>query len=351
MLDNEKLLNPLEKLFSKKDRIALFYISQLSGIGASLFLQLISYLTFENISPYKFLKNPQKYYPINNPLIKKVFFKLKQENFDEKDFRIFLSELEKHNIRWLLKYEKNYPYIINYFLRDSSPSAIFLKGNIELLKNPLIAMIGSRQAGDWGNNNTQKIAHILGEKGMTVISGAAIGIDTSAHIGVLQGGGNTIFVPARPLFNFNPAENMNSLFTEDNHLFLSPFPPNQKTTKDMPVRRNDIVASLASSVIVGECGLKGGSSYVINFALKNKIPIYVLTDSSNKFKNTPQGNKSLISCGATPIEVSDSKKLLAAVKKIIFETNKYHKNIQQIISSERKSSNNYENKDLPLFNR
>ena len=308
--------------FTDKDREALLFLSLINGFGSDQINLLMEMLKKKNCTPAEFLNLPEKVRQMEFAIPEKSHKLINNNMNGFKKIDSFLLTLKNAGIEWRLRVDKDYPPALNYYLAKYAPKVIFLKGNANLLSKPLVAIIGTRGSSRWGEDNTEEIAKKLGEMGMLVISGSAKGIDTSAHLGVLEGGSKTIFVPGKSLLSFKFPLPVKDLISRENHLILSPFPPDVQNTKDLPIRRNPVVAALASSILVGECGLRGGSSYVVHLALKAKKPLYVIADSRDNFKTTPIGNKSLLSCGAIPIDISNAKESGKNLERLVKETEK-----------------------------
>src|SRR5262249_35778782 len=74
------------------------------------------------------------------------------------------------------------------------PAVLYAVGRISLFGNPLLAVVGSRNATAQGERNAESFAKALSERGLTVVSGLAMGIDAAAHRGGLAGAASTIAV-------------------------------------------------------------------------------------------------------------------------------------------------------------
>ena len=88
---------------------------------------------------------------------------------------------------------------------DDAPACITAKGNLHLLTQPMIAIVGARNASINAQRHAQKMATELGQNNYIIVSGMARGIDTAAHRGALQTG--TIGVVAGGIDMVYPPEN------------------------------------------------------------------------------------------------------------------------------------------------
>jgi len=126
---------------------------------------------------------------------------------------------------------------------------------VELLNKNIISIVGSRNATENGKMLAEKFARELVEQNIVVASGMAVGIDTSAHIGALKRGGETIAVLGCGFNNIFPKENI-ELFEEiinKNGLVVSEYLPDTFASSDFFLERNRIV----SRNCTGNIGCRG----------------------------------------------------------------------------------------------
>ncbi|WP_024955377.1 DNA-processing protein DprA [Sulfurospirillum arcachonense] len=155
------------------------------------------------------------------------------------------------------------------------PKELFYKGNLELLKKPKISIIGTRRPLTYTKQLTAKIAAGLSNRGICIVSGAAMGIDSIAHQNA--GSQNTIAVMANGLDIKYPSVNKSIIEKiEQEGLTLSQFESGFKATPWSFVVRNEVVVSLGDKLIVSEADLKSGSMRSVEFALKMNKEIFVL---------------------------------------------------------------------------
>ncbi|MGF1472039.1 MAG: DNA-processing protein DprA [Rubrobacteraceae bacterium] len=99
-------------------------------------------------------------------------------------------ELEAKGARGVTLADKDYPEPLVDI--PDPPPALFVAGRIP--EGPAVALVGSRKASPTGLDSARELGRALGERGVCVISGLALGIDAAAHEGVLAGGGTTVGV-------------------------------------------------------------------------------------------------------------------------------------------------------------
>lgn len=174
----------------------------------------------------------------------------------EKDIEKEIKKTEKLGARYLSHRHPNYPETLSAL--GDAPPVLIVKGNIELLNKPQIAIVGSRNASLNARQFTHKIAKALGDEGYVITSGLARGIDRAAHEGALETG--TIGVIAGGIDHIYPRENK-ALYEHlyNKGLVISEMPIGYKIqAQDFP-RRNRIVAGLSLGTLVVEAALRSGS--------------------------------------------------------------------------------------------
>lgn len=165
------------------------------------------------------------------------------------------------------------------------PEELFYKGNLELLKKPKISIIGTRRPSSYTKQQTAKIAAGLSQRGVCVVSGAAMGVDSIAHQNA--GAKNTIAVMANGLDLRYPSVNKPIIENiEQEGLTLSQFKVGFKATPWSFVVRNEVVVALGDKLIVSEADLKSGSMRSVEFALKMQKEIFVLPHRVGESKGT-----------------------------------------------------------------
>lgn len=173
---------------------------------------------------------------------------------------------------------------------DNPPKQLYLKGNIKLLNAPGISIIGSRKCTKYGEKLAKKFAKELSLYGLTIISGMAKGIDSFAHIGCIEGTGNTIAVLPSGLNNIYPEENK-KLFDEiiqNNGLIITEYEENEEAESKKFLERNRIVSGLAIGTLVIEGGYRSGTSVTAKLTKEQGKKVFCIPSSlENKKGITP----------------------------------------------------------------
>lgn len=155
------------------------------------------------------------------------------------------------------------------------PKDIFYKGDLDLLKREKISIIGTRRPSSYTKFLTARISSELSKRGVCIVSGAAMGVDSIAHQNA--GSSNTIAVMANGLDIRYPSVNKSIIKNiEEEGLVLSQFEEGFCATPWSFVVRNEVIVSLGDILIVTEADLKSGSMRSVDYALKMKKKIFVL---------------------------------------------------------------------------
>jgi DNA processing protein len=161
------------------------------------------------------------------------------------------------------------------------PLLLWVKGDPAALSTPGIAIVGTRRASKYGLKLAGGFSKKLIEKGLTVVSGLAYGIDAAAHRAALKASGKTVAVLGSGIDNIYPARHagLAKEITKQEGAVISEFPPGTKPDAgNFPVR-NRIVSGLTLGTLVVESGLKGGSMITAQSALTQNREVFVIPHS------------------------------------------------------------------------
>lgn len=258
-----------------------------NGIGYVKMLQIASQLPTSEVNPeiIKQMDLPSK-------LIKSALTAFYDQQAEAKITRI------KKQCQIISFFDQVYPQKLREIYRP--PLILFAQGNLKLLQENVITIVGSRQATDYSQLVLNKIVPQLVKRNFVIASGLAMGVDVMAHSATLNNGGKTIAVIGNGLNHFYPERNsqiQRQIINEG--LVLSEYLPD---TPPRPFRfpeRNRILAGIADSVIVTEAKEKSGSLITANIALQENRNIYAVPGPINSQLSI--GPNKLIAAGATPI--------------------------------------------------
>lgn len=167
------------------------------------------------------------------------------------------------NVRILIAGQEGYPRLL--FSCWDAPPLLFVKG--ELPDRPGVAVVGSREADDVVLWATRDVAGRLADAGHPVISGLASGVDTAAHLGALEAGGQTVAVMGTGIERIFPPSNgdLADRIVESGAL-ISQFAPPAPRTGTTFLRRNHVIAGLTRASVIMDGRTRSGSRHEIEQA-------------------------------------------------------------------------------------
>ncbi|MCK4776964.1 MAG: DNA-processing protein DprA [Actinomycetia bacterium] len=222
-----------------------------------------------------------------------------KENIDiEREFK----RLKELNIDLLTIDDEEYPQNLTEIYMP--PPVFFYKGDLIKKYNIGIGIVGSRRAGFQSLTLAKEIADDISKAGVTVISGLARGVDKYAHIGALNGSGNTIGVIGNGLNIIYPSENR-SLYLKISEAgsLISEFCLDMKPYKQNFPQRNRIISGLSRAVLVVEASKKSGALITAHYALEQNRDLMAVPGNVRNSKS--KGTNKLIKEGAFLIESAD----------------------------------------------
>ncbi len=197
--------------------------------------------------------------------------------------------------------DDNYPLSLKSISKP--PFVLFYQGKFELLSlSPRFAIIGSRNASEYGIKATKKIvSELIRENEVVIVSGLARGIDRISHETALDKDGYTIAVLGTGINYCYPSDNCDIYERiRIEGLIISEYPPDVAYVENSFPMRNRIIAGLSSSVVVIEAKEKSGTLSTINFALEGGRDIFCVPNSifeSSLCNRLIREGATLITCG------------------------------------------------------
>ena len=154
-------------------------------------------------------------------------------------------------------------------MTEEAPPYLFLKGNVNLLNEKSVCVVGSRNASNESIQKTEKIVKSLIKRNIVVNAGLAKGIDTATHAAALNNGGKTIAVIGTPINQFYPKENRElQERIEKDGLLVSQFPPCNPVNRWNFPTRNGVMSGISLATIIMEAGETSGALKQADYALK-----------------------------------------------------------------------------------
>lgn len=181
------------------------------------------------------------------------------------------------------------------------PPLLYLKGRRELLRAPMLSMVGSRNATPQGAANAAAFASVLSQAGLTIVSGLALGIDAAAHRGGLAGAGSSLAVVGTGLDIVYPARNKALAHQlAEGGAIISEFAVGTPAIAANFPRRNRIISGVSLGCLVVEAALQSGSLITARLAAEQGREVFAIPGSIHS--PVARGCHSLIKQGAKLVE-------------------------------------------------
>ena len=178
-----------------------------------------------------------------------------------------LLTMQKHGMGVLSQHDPQYPDALMHI--PSPPALLFYRGDLDCLMGKCISVVGSRRASPQGIEMTRTICRDLSRAGVTVVSGFAMGVDTAAHEGCLEGGSPTAAVLGCGIDVDYPIENvaLKEEIIRRGGVLLSEYPPGFRANRFVFQARNRIISGLGKALVMMESRIKSGSMLTVQHAL------------------------------------------------------------------------------------
>jgi DNA processing protein len=189
--------------------------------------------------------------------------------------RRWLDRRDHHFVHWGAP---GYPRLLATL--TDAPVGLFVRGSVDALSEPQLAIVGSRNPTPSGRETAQSFAAHLSGCGLAVTSGLAVGIDASSHQGALDADGITVAVCGTGLDVVYPKANaaLAERIVERGAL-LSEFAPGTPPFKDHFPRRNRIISGLSLGTLVVEAALQSGSLITARLAAEQGREVFAIPGS------------------------------------------------------------------------
>lgn len=186
--------------------------------------------------------------------------------------------LSASNHYYIDKSDPRYPEKLRQL--KGSPNYIYVSGCVDLLNDPQIAMVGSRNLTPYGRDNAIAFAEFFAQSGMIVTSGLALGIDAVAHQASLNAGGQTIAVLGCGLDQIYPKQNQQLAGDiEQSGCLVSEFPIGFPPRKEHFPQRNRLISGMSLGLLVVEAALRSGSLITARLAGEQGRDVFAIPGS------------------------------------------------------------------------
>ena len=205
-------------------------------------------------------------------------------------------------INTILPQDNNFTQIISTIAVP--PKRLYFMGKLPPERTPTVAIVGTRRPTAYGREVTERFARELASKGVVILSGLALGVDSIAHRAALRVSGITLAVLANGLDYIYPASHLQLArdVVNGGGAIISEYEPDVPARDFRFLERNRIVSGLADAIIITEAAARSGTLSTAAHALEQGKEVFVVP--GNITSPLSAGCNSLIKQGAIPITSS-----------------------------------------------
>ena len=304
----------------------LLWLSNIKGIGIARITALLDFFeTATNIfnSNYKIL--------LDSGLPRNVISAIIEAK--EISPETYINLLKEKQIDYFTINCEMYPDQLRHI--PSPPPVIYVKGNLPPIHFPIIAVVGSRRASEYGTRQTLEISKKLATHGVVIASGMAKGIDSFAHKGALDADGITLAVLGCGVDHCYPAENKNiyDKIPQKGAIISEYFPGTTPLAGHFPMR-NRIISGLSDGILVTEASPNSGSLITVERALDQGRDVFALP--GNVTSKLSSGTNNLIKQGAALITSADDILEILGIKTQTSENTEKKENVIKNLAEDEK---------------
>lgn len=223
------------------------------------------------------------------------------ESIRSRDVSALLAKCNANGIRIITIEDEEYPERLKTIFNP--PILLFIQGSLAGLDSePVLAVVGTRKASNYGIRNTKIICTELVRNGMVIVSGLAVGHDTAAHRCALSNGGRTIGVLACGNLVDYPAASreLKRSIIRSGGAVISELPPETGVTKEYFRYRNRIISGLAQGTFITEAPDPSGCQRTAEHAIEQGRDLFCIPPH-DIFDPSYAGVISFLRDGATPV--------------------------------------------------
>ena len=209
---------------------------------------------------------------------------------------------DKPGNRIMTCHDPDYPVLLSQV--DTPPPLLYIHGNTDILGEPLLAMVGSRNPTAAGSRTATEFARHLSAAGLVISSGLALGIDAASHKGALDAGAPTVAVMGTGLDRVYPARHRDlARQIAERGALISEFPVGTAPRAENFPRRNRIISGLSLGTLVVEAAIRSGSLITARYAGDQGREVFAIPGSIHN--PLARGCHHLIRQGAKLVETAN----------------------------------------------
>jgi len=271
---------------------SLIHLNLIPGIGSKTIQDLLQ--AFESAEQILALtaseiKNIET--EINQSVLQRIVYEKSRVSIDRE-----MELIQKHDCEVITLTDPAYPVLLKEIA--DPPPILYLKGNLPAKNIPWLSIVGTREPTTYGQKVSYELACQCAKRGMTIVSGAARGIDAAAHRGVLETNGITIAVMGCGLSRTYPVENRDLLAQiVRSGAVISEFSMATKPKAANFPRRNRLISGLSEGTVVVEASERSGSLITARLAAEQGREVFAVPGQI--LSRVSIGTHRLINQGAT----------------------------------------------------
>lgn len=277
------------------DQLALVYLHLTPGVGQRYLRRIIDWCGANHVFPRQVWHSPEQLESLIGPNLTAAIL-THQKSFLKQQFK---AKFSQYHIKLLWGWDNRYPASLRQL--PDPPILLYCRGEIDILAQPAIAVVGARHMTRYGKRATYALVRDLVKAKFCVVSGFMYGVDACAHQATIKHGGHTIAVLGFGQFELFPRQQQPLLdqILDSGGLVVSEFAPDVTAQPGNFVHRNRLVAGLSQMVVVAEAGARSGSHITAQIGLDLGRSVGAIPGPfDNKFS---QGTKWLINQGAVMV--------------------------------------------------
>ena len=221
-----------------------------------------------------------------------------------------LGTLAEDGIAVVCSFEAHYPAALRE--ARNAPPVICIHGELASEDTQGLAIVGTREPTTEGSAVASQVAAACADRGITVVSGLARGIDSAAHRGALRGGGRTVAVLGSGIRRIHPKRNIRLAGQiAEAGAIISEVAPDAAPTGARLMARNRLTSALSRGVLAVESTSSGGTLQTMKDAWSQGRAVFACDWQSGKPQ--AEGTRALIAEGAEPILGPDAIEMIAHV--------------------------------------
>ena len=285
---------PVSEAYSQEYRREFFRLCLVPGVGPVLRERLLEYFGDPN---QIFAAPPSELVGVAGvgpSVVKSITSAIGEIDVDA-EFQL----CREHGIDISLCIDSNYPKRLQEI--PTPPGVLFIHGTLVPQDDLAIAIVGTRGCSNYGRRQARRFGRELSERGVTVVSGLARGIDESAHRAALEVGGRTIAVLGGGILRIYPPEHRPlAAQISQSGAVVSEYPPLRPSLRSTFPQRNRLISGLSWGVLVVEAPARSGSLVTARHATEQNREVMAIPGPVDRA--TFQGSHRLLKDGAQLIE-------------------------------------------------